>query len=67
MDVNELPPKAFDGETSSTSTTDTESLTDVSTPERISRWPQGNFPVPVFSYEVEHVLREGNSAFEKNG
>lgn len=26
-----------------------------------------NFPVPVFSYEVKHILREGNSAFEKTG
>ncbi|KAI7790665.1 hypothetical protein IRJ41_017989 [Triplophysa rosa] len=25
------------------------------------------FPVPAFSYEVEHILREGNSAFEKTG
>ncbi|RXN24230.1 sterile alpha motif domain-containing 3 [Labeo rohita] len=72
VDINELPPKAtvklfFDGGSSSTSTTDSELLTDVSTPERVSGWPQGNFPVPAFSYEVEHILREGNSAFEKTG
>ncbi|KAK0141201.1 Sterile alpha motif domain-containing protein 3 [Merluccius polli] len=35
-------------------------------PERICRWPE-IFVVPTFSYEVEYALREGNSAFVKEG
>ncbi|XP_033889947.2 uncharacterized protein LOC117420585 isoform X2 [Acipenser ruthenus] len=54
-------------ETSSISTTDTELLSDVSSPERLSRWPPGIFPMPTFAYEVELKLREGNTAFERNG
>ncbi|XP_030609899.1 sterile alpha motif domain-containing protein 3-like [Archocentrus centrarchus] len=54
----------------STSTDDTIILTDstdsTDTPERISRWPEV-FIVPIFSYEMEHVLREGNAAYEKDG
>ncbi|MEQ2301141.1 hypothetical protein AMECASPLE_032913 [Ameca splendens] len=54
----------------STSTDDTIILTDstdtTDSPVRISRWPEV-FIVPIFSYEVEHVLREGNAAFEKDG
>ncbi|MEQ2281814.1 hypothetical protein AMECASPLE_034248 [Ameca splendens] len=54
----------------STSTDDTIILTDstdtTDSPERISRWPEV-FIVPIFSYEVEHVLREGNATFEKDG
>ncbi|KAI4811340.1 hypothetical protein KUCAC02_014250, partial [Chaenocephalus aceratus] len=34
--------------------------------ERQKTWPD-IFPVPTFSYEVEHVLGEGNSAFETYG
>uniref|UniRef100_A0A668RUT8 Sterile alpha motif domain-containing protein 3-like n=1 Tax=Oreochromis aureus TaxID=47969 RepID=A0A668RUT8_OREAU len=33
---------------------------------RIMLWPEV-FIVPPFSYEVEHVLREGNAAFDKDG
>lgn len=54
----------------STSTDDTILQTDstdtIDSPERISRWPEV-FIVPPFSYEVEHVLREGNAAFDKDG
>ncbi|MEQ2189391.1 hypothetical protein GOODEAATRI_024828 [Goodea atripinnis] len=54
----------------STSTDDTVILagsTDTTdSPERISRWPEV-FIVPIFSYEVEHALRKGNAAFEKDG
>ncbi|MEQ2177050.1 hypothetical protein GOODEAATRI_034528 [Goodea atripinnis] len=54
----------------SISTDDTIILTDstdtIDSPERISRWPEV-FIVPIFSNEVEHVLREGNAAFEKDG
>lgn len=34
--------------------------------ERRTRWPV-IFVVPAFSYEVEYALREGNSAFVKEG
>ncbi|CAI5678291.1 unnamed protein product [Oreochromis niloticus] len=54
----------------STSTDDTILQTDstdtIDSPERISRWPEV-FIVPPFSYEVEHILREGNAAFDKDG
>ncbi|KAL6476697.1 hypothetical protein MHYP_G00151960 [Metynnis hypsauchen] len=54
----------------STSTNDTIILTDstdsTDTPEHSSQWPEV-FIVPTFSYEVEHVLREGNAAYEKDG
>ncbi|XP_038129287.1 uncharacterized protein LOC119775391 [Cyprinodon tularosa] len=54
----------------STSTDETILLTDstdaTDSPERSGRWPDV-FIVPTFSYEVEHVLREGNAAFEKEG
>uniref|UniRef100_A0A1A8VEQ7 Uncharacterized protein n=4 Tax=Nothobranchius TaxID=28779 RepID=A0A1A8VEQ7_NOTFU len=54
----------------STSTSETSLLNDstdaIDSPERISRWPEV-FIVPKFSYEVEHVLKEGNAAFEKDG
>ncbi|KAL3979204.1 Nance-Horan syndrome protein [Sarotherodon galilaeus] len=54
----------------STSTDDTILQTDstdtIDSPERITGWPEV-FIVPAFSYEVEHVLREGNAAFDKDG
>ncbi|KAL4000356.1 tRNA-splicing endonuclease subunit Sen54 [Sarotherodon galilaeus] len=54
----------------STSTDDTILQTDstdtIDSPERITGWPEV-FIVPPFSYEVEHVLREGNAAFDKDG
>ncbi|MGH0184502.1 UNVERIFIED_CONTAM: hypothetical protein FKN15_015679 [Acipenser sinensis] len=58
VDIDELPQKATmklfmpEVETSSISTTDTELLSDVSSPERLSRWPPGIFPMPTFAYEV---------------
>ncbi|MGH0186502.1 UNVERIFIED_CONTAM: hypothetical protein FKN15_033549 [Acipenser sinensis] len=58
VDIDELPQKATlklfmaEVETSSISATDTELLSDVSSPERLSRWPPGIFPVPTFAYEV---------------
>lgn len=66
--MSELPQKAAvhilpvvsDG-----STTSTEILSDVSTPERLSRWPSGDFPIPQFSYDIG--LRQGNADFEKSG
>ncbi|KAJ8349285.1 hypothetical protein SKAU_G00244150 [Synaphobranchus kaupii] len=50
----------------STSTEDTVLLSDVSSPERASRWPDV-FITPTFSYEVEFALREGNCSFVKEG
>ncbi|MGH0119226.1 UNVERIFIED_CONTAM: hypothetical protein FKN15_029595 [Acipenser sinensis] len=57
VDIDELPQKTTlklfmaEVETSSISATDTELLSDVSSPERLSRWPPGIFPVPTFAYE----------------
>lgn len=44
----------------------TDSTDTIDSPEHISRWPEV-FIVPLFSYEVEHILREGNAAFDKDG
>lgn len=50
-----------------TSTDDTVLLSDsTNSPERQQRWP-AIFVVLNFSYEVEHILRQGNSAFEREG
>ncbi|XP_045073884.1 uncharacterized protein LOC123486584 [Coregonus clupeaformis] len=35
-------------------------------PDRLENWPDG-FPVPSFSYDIEHMLREGNTHYEKTG
>lgn len=40
---------------------------DLSSPERLSRWPPGIFPVPNFSFDVELRLRAGSEAFQQNG
>ncbi|MGH0159159.1 UNVERIFIED_CONTAM: hypothetical protein FKN15_049618 [Acipenser sinensis] len=59
VDIDELPQKATlklfmaEVETSSISTRDTELLSDVSSPEQLSRWLPGIFPMPSFAYEVE--------------
>uniref|UniRef100_A0A8C6LP38 Sterile alpha motif domain-containing protein 3-like n=1 Tax=Nothobranchius furzeri TaxID=105023 RepID=A0A8C6LP38_NOTFU len=68
-DIQELPQKAVVhisllDESSSLASTDI--LTDVSSPERLSRWPSGPFPVPTFAFDVELRLRNGNDDFEKN-
>ncbi|KAK0143414.1 hypothetical protein N1851_018451 [Merluccius polli] len=39
----------------------------MSSPERLSRWPPGSFPIPTFGFDVELTLREGNAEFEKTG
>lgn len=41
-------------------------LSDVSTPERLSRWPPGPFPAPTFLFDVELKFRDGNAEYEKN-
>lgn len=68
-DILELPQKAvvhisLSQDSSSLASTDV--LSDVSSPERLSRWPPGPFPVPTFAFDVELKLRDGNAEFEKN-
>jgi len=73
--IEDLPPRATlkvvrgsDRDASSTATSDTADtvLLDVSSPERLSRWPDV-FITPVFSYDVEFVLKQGNCDFVKHG
>ncbi|KAI4814508.1 hypothetical protein KUCAC02_003700 [Chaenocephalus aceratus] len=72
LDIQELPEKGTlkvvtsDSDISSCASSDTDILPHVSVRERQKTWPD-IFPVPTFSYEVEHVLGEGNSAFETYG
>ncbi|XP_039627313.1 uncharacterized protein LOC120540542 [Polypterus senegalus] len=73
VDIKELPQKSvlhitFEEDfSSSSSVASTEILSDVSSPERLTRWPLDLFPVPTFSFDVELKLREGNAEFEKTG
>ena len=69
VDIEELPQKAcihtsLTRDSSSLASTDT--LSDVSSPERLSRWPPGPFQIPTFAFDVELTLRDGNAEFEKN-
>lgn len=74
VNMEDLPSKAtikivrfVELDLSSTSTDDTVLLSDnTDSPERLCRWPE-IFVVPTFSYEVEYALREGNSAFVREG
>ena len=68
--IDELPQTAvvhivLSGDSSSYAST--EILSDVSSPERVQRWPTGQFPIPKFSFDVELVLQKGNEEYEKNG
>ncbi|KAI4826720.1 hypothetical protein KUCAC02_030154 [Chaenocephalus aceratus] len=69
LDIQELPEKGTlkvvtsESDISSCASSDTDILPHVSVRERQKTWPD-IFPLPTFSYEVEHVLGEGNSAFE---
>ena len=69
VDINELPLKAVVHiklrEDSSDAST--EILSDVSSPERLSRWPTYQFPVPSFGLDVELILKDAQAEFEKNG
>uniref|UniRef100_A0A3B4VIB3 PB1 domain-containing protein n=1 Tax=Seriola dumerili TaxID=41447 RepID=A0A3B4VIB3_SERDU len=70
VDIEELPQKAsvhisYAQDSSSVASTDT--LSEVSSPERLSRWPPGPFQIPTFAFDVELTLRDGNTEFEKNG
>ena len=51
---------------SSTSTNDTVILSVIVSPERSCSWPD-HFNVPTFTYEVEFILSEGNTAYEQEG
>lgn len=72
VDIEELPQKAVlkvirsESDDSSIASDDTIILPHAIIPERVDRWPTV-FPVPMFSYEVELLLGEGNIAFERTG
>lgn len=68
-DIEELPQKAvvhISLSQDSSSLASTELLSDVSSPERLSRWPPDPFPVPTFAFDVELKLRDGNAEYERN-
>lgn len=72
VDIEELPEKATlkvmrsESDESSTASSDTDILPHVPLTRRQKKWPDA-FTVPTFSYEVEHVLEEGNRVFETSG
>ncbi|TKS66099.1 Sterile alpha motif domain-containing protein 3 [Collichthys lucidus] len=72
MDIQELPEKGTlkvvrsESDVSSTGSSDTDILPHVPLRQRQKNWPDC-FPVPTFSYEVEHVCAQGNAAFESSG
>lgn len=72
VDIQELPEKATlkiirsESDTSSCASCDTDILPLVPISQRQKSWPD-IFPVPTFSYEVEHVLEEGNRTFATSG
>ncbi|XP_049428835.1 uncharacterized protein LOC125886568 isoform X3 [Epinephelus fuscoguttatus] len=72
VDVEDLPEKGTlrvvrsESDLSSCASSDTDILPHVPVSQRQKTWPDV-FPVPTFSYEVEHVLQEGNSVFESSG
>ena len=72
VDIQELPEKGTlkvvrsESNASSTASADTDILPHVPLSQRQKNWPDC-FHVPTFSYEVEHVLQEGNTVFERSG
>uniref|UniRef100_A0A3B5A6G2 Uncharacterized protein n=1 Tax=Stegastes partitus TaxID=144197 RepID=A0A3B5A6G2_9TELE len=50
----------------SSSLASTDTLTDMSSPEHLSRWPFGPFPSPTFAFDIELKLRDRNVEFEKD-
>uniref|UniRef100_A0A3B5BAW7 PB1 domain-containing protein n=1 Tax=Stegastes partitus TaxID=144197 RepID=A0A3B5BAW7_9TELE len=72
VDIEELPEKGTlkvirsESDDASTASSDTDILPHVPLTQRQKNWPD-SFPVPTFSFEVEHVLEESNSAFEMSG
>lgn len=51
----------------SSSLASTETLSDVSSSEHLSRWPPGPFQIPTFAFDIELTLREGNAKFQQSG
>uniref|UniRef100_A0A3P9ASN3 PB1 domain-containing protein n=1 Tax=Maylandia zebra TaxID=106582 RepID=A0A3P9ASN3_9CICH len=72
LDIQELPEKGTlkvvrsESDVSSCASSDTDILLHVPLAQRLKCWPD-TFPVPTFSYEVEHLLEEGNRGFEMSG
>ncbi|KAJ8357048.1 hypothetical protein SKAU_G00198420 [Synaphobranchus kaupii] len=72
VDIQELPEKGTlrvvrpEGDTSSTASSDTDILPHVPATQRQKHWPD-HFVVPGFSYEMEHILEEGNHVYEESG
>uniref|UniRef100_A0A3P8UFI2 Uncharacterized protein n=1 Tax=Amphiprion percula TaxID=161767 RepID=A0A3P8UFI2_AMPPE len=72
VDIEESPEKGTlkeirsESDDTSAGSSDTDILPHVPLTQRQKNWPD-SFPLPTFSYEVEHVLEEGNSAFEMSG
>ena len=68
-DIEELPQKAvvhISLSQDSSSSASTDLLSDVSSPQRLSRWPPGPFPIPTFAFDVELKLKDGNAKYERN-
>ncbi|XP_016363601.1 myosin heavy chain, fast skeletal muscle-like [Sinocyclocheilus anshuiensis] len=72
VDVQDLPEKGTlkvvrsESDTYTNTSSNTDILPHVPVSQRQTTWPD-IFPVPTFSYEVEHILEEGNVAFETSG
>lgn len=76
MDIQELPEKGTwkgtlkvvrsESDASSTGSSDTDIHPHANLRQRQKNWPEC-FPVPTVSYEVEHVLAQGNAAFDRSG
>ncbi|XP_036447956.1 uncharacterized protein LOC118822786 [Colossoma macropomum] len=72
VDIEELPEKGTlkvvrsESDDPSTASSDTDILPHVPLTQRQKNWPD-SFPVPTFSFEVEHVLEEGDSVFDRPG
>lgn len=71
VDIQELPEKGTlkvmrSESAESTASSDTDILPHVPLNQRQKNWPD-RFPLPSFSYEVVHVLEEGNAVFEQSG
>ena len=70
-DIQELPEKGTlrilrsESDATSTGSSDTDILPHVPLTQRQKNWPDC-FPLPTFSYEVQHVLEEGNGVFERS-
>uniref|UniRef100_H2MKM5 Uncharacterized protein n=1 Tax=Oryzias latipes TaxID=8090 RepID=H2MKM5_ORYLA len=71
VDIKDLPEKGTlqvvrsEAENESLQSSNTEMLPHVPISDRLKSWPD-IFNVPTFSYEVEHLLLEGNAAYEQS-